>query len=156
MHACTVDSPWSKPGPRGSESRQLLMIPISFSSCPLWSLAPGPDGFICGDLKFLHQNLVRHLCQRELQGQSLLATFLHLPVSSLHMHLLLVPTGRPEALLCCAPEKHPMFCVCWCWISSFPELPFWVAFTCLPDELLFGLFSLVCSWNGDALLLFPK
>lgn len=45
------------------------------------------------------------MCQRGLLGQSLLATFLHHLVNSLHMHL---PRLWPEPILFCATQKHPM------------------------------------------------
>jgi hypothetical protein len=74
----------------GSESRQLLMIPSHLAFPPfschrsMISLAPGSASFICGDLKSLHQNLLRHMHQGSLLGQSLLATFLRHLVNSLH------------------------------------------------------------------------
>ena len=97
----------------GSESRQLLMIPSHLAFPPFSyhrsiSLAPGSASFICGDLKSLHQNMLRHVHQGSLLGQSLLATFLRHLVNSLHLHAL---PGLFSAD-CCVPQKYPMFLCC--------------------------------------------
>jgi hypothetical protein len=70
------------------------MIPSGLAFSPFSaidpSLAPAlsATSFVCGDLKSLHQNLLRHICIKGgLLGQSLLATFLHHLLNSLHMRM---------------------------------------------------------------------
>jgi hypothetical protein len=152
-----MDSPWSKPGPRtgGSESRQLLMIPSGLAFSPFSaidpSLAPAlsATSFVCGDLKSLHQNLLRHICIKGgLLGQSLLATFLHHLLNSLHMRMHFLGSS-----LLCYTEVSQV-CVadaCWKYIH-FPISPrmggIYNIYPWFPKKL--GIyFSVVHSRSGE-------
>jgi hypothetical protein len=73
------------------------------------------------------------MCQRSLLGQSLLETFLHHLVNSLHMHL---PSHWSEPSLFCASEKHPMLVLLLLLLYiGIASITLWVPLACLSDSL---------------------